>query len=321
MKYRTNIIQEYSYRQDCSLVQEIPIKFGDEPLLYNYMSATVRPLKYLRTLSLLKFNNTFDEWALDPIIFKSQVVYDWSLVTQHVTLNDIMGTLTQHHEVFESFGLTNNEISDEEVEKLAQNIVSKGYFGFLRGLPISGFQIWTFVCCAYVTLLFLGLHCVPAGLGTRSMLNFPQLIWRGFNAGRQRLRRFRTIPEAPEVPPTENAPMHQRRNRLRLPIRGFNRLMTNDNAMPTLPGDEDPTIPFLSSDQRQRSIIHQAIPMITYPNSEDSIRNIAMEPPGRTPYVLPSTIAHALPTRTQAAQATSAALVGLKKIQEIDLDD
>ncbi len=319
---RTNIIHEFSPQEHCDLIQEIPIKFGMEFLLYNYMSGTAVPLKHARTLSLLKFNSTFDDWALDPIIFTQHILYNWSMSHQYVNLNDLVGTLSQHREIFESLGIEFSQSTHDAVTELSANVVEKGYFGFLKGFSISPFQVWTFLCCFYVTLLFLGLHCVPPGIGISSMLNIPQLCVRGFTAIIQRIRNFRQLPneaisseeldeELPtateivemaansnrDIPFSHTNTQERRRSKLRSPFRSHRshysrRSRQNEAAVRATQEQRDMQSPliqeFIQSLNQRQVAAPPAIPMVTFPSSNESSGHTSaiMDAPGRRPYVV-----------------------------------
>ena len=87
---RTNIISQDSLPVDCQLVEEIPLAFANKTYIYNAKGGHLNYIKNLPQLQIVQWNVT-RAWPMQPTIFKSLVMYNWTELQSHVTLNDLLG--------------------------------------------------------------------------------------------------------------------------------------------------------------------------------------------------------------------------------------
>jgi hypothetical protein len=111
----------------------------------------------------------FPEQMFTSVIFKNHVlanlseVYSYEQVHQNLKGTDFLNyvnTLSKSHQ-------TGWRSKDDNVFKVADALVSTGFFSFLYGGNFSFWQLWTFCCCLYVTLqicikLFLPINILQA---------------------------------------------------------------------------------------------------------------------------------------------------------------
>ncbi len=195
----TNILVHQSPPADCKMVAEIPLQFGPSYYLYKSKTGHVRHLTMIRELRFPSWNASIENWLGDVHIFRQIVMYNWSKIQTRISMNDLMSQLENHDQVLQALSTNFRTGQALAADDIAENIVAKGYFGFLRGLRIDAWQIWTFICCLYVSLFAFIIHCCPTALTKRleySLASLVLVLYNGLAAFVQRCipRNFRPQP-------------------------------------------------------------------------------------------------------------------------------
>ena len=210
MDVNTNVITASPILVDCSLVQTVPLQLGDKSFIYNYQSGIAAAINGLRPIATFLPNHTSSDWISKTLVFKQTVMYSWSEMP-HQSLNDIAMAVSRQQRLFRLLGLNAQQSENEAVQKVSERIMDIGFFGFLRGLKFSLFQIWVFAVCVYVTITALARHCLPSAWGRyASIIDAMSTV---ANYGRYRLenrrRRFAGAPPVPFRPVPDNVELQE----------------------------------------------------------------------------------------------------------------
>ena len=248
MDPKTNVLTNTALSIDCSLVREVPIQIKNRTYIFHYDTGTPTAINRLRPIALFQFNTTDGDWFTQPLIFHQHVMYTWDEVQRHISLNDIMGTLSKHHEVFAILGLDMNEASDRAADQLAASITDRGTFGFLWGLRINPFQIWMFIVGISWTLELLYRFLIPPFIrnrmpsmdaysvasGTYGMIQDRVSQWRGQRDGSGPVQPLNDDSREPFISPPSNPRPASRTSTTSPTIIEMDEFLTNSQRSDTI---------------------------------------------------------------------------------------
>ena len=159
----TNIIGFNGRIGDCGKTKPMPVRLGDSSYLYSPADGSLQPIQRTELLQVPGWNlNASLTFADPPTIFHQIVMYNWSELQTHITMNDILSQFSRHQHMLNYFSSTASTThSSEATDKFANNIVRRGLFGFMTDLAIDPVQLWIFCVCIYVTAAVIMLHCGP----------------------------------------------------------------------------------------------------------------------------------------------------------------
>ncbi len=156
----TNILQQTAFPTDCTLNKEVPVLIDDSTYVYNRETGSLSLAPKPPPLQIVRWNSSLD-LPQETIIFRQVVMYNWSEIRSHVTLNDLLGTLSAQRQLFAELGVNEHGSPQEAAIQTVSGIMTRGFFGFLKGLTIDWWQVWVFFCCLYVSVGFVLKHCCP----------------------------------------------------------------------------------------------------------------------------------------------------------------
>ena len=175
MDPKTNIIDNHAAPIDCNLVEEIPLQSQETISLYQSKTGFLRPVTNITKLNLIQWNST-EILPTQPTIFHEIVMYNWTEVSTHISLNRLLSSISAQEKIFSELGVTDHEDPRAAARQAIQNIFAQGLFNFFSGLSLSLWQIWVFCCCLIVTLKVLFSFCTPTELQRRLNFNLPGVI-------------------------------------------------------------------------------------------------------------------------------------------------
>ncbi len=156
----TNIIHKSGLPSDCSLLQDTPVQIGTKLYTYNAHTGHLSTLTKLPELEVYHWESSKAIFS-KPTIFHEIVMHSWDEVTAHTSLNDLLSTISTQQAVFQEMGMPSSGSPTEIAKSTISAIATRGLFGFLSGLSTSIWNVWVFICCVYITIGFLILHCLP----------------------------------------------------------------------------------------------------------------------------------------------------------------
>ncbi len=161
MDPQTLIIHDSSMEQECRLAATRPLYIYGLHYLYTSKSGELEILdpKNIPEIPHLLNNLTF-RLHLKTTIFHELIMNNFTSFQSRITFSDIAKSVNWQKKLFSAIGLDQrgNPTGDQAIGA----IVNKGYWAFLRGvLPLSPWQLWTFIVCLEVTLITLFRLCCP----------------------------------------------------------------------------------------------------------------------------------------------------------------
>ena len=141
----TNIITQNGAPADCSLTEEIPIKIGNEFFLYQAKDGRLREAKNIPEMRMLFQWNSTGLWPMESTVFYAVVMHNFSELQSHVSMNDLLSGIGHQQQIFRELRIRAQAGPSKVAKQAISGIMSRGYFGFLNGLGIQGWQLWVLV--------------------------------------------------------------------------------------------------------------------------------------------------------------------------------
>ncbi len=96
---KTNILQQTALPTDCTLNEEVPVALNNATYTYDRHSGMLTLAPKHPDLRIVTWNASF-AFPQETLIFRQGVMYNWSEIRSHVTLNDLLGTLCAQRQLF-----------------------------------------------------------------------------------------------------------------------------------------------------------------------------------------------------------------------------
>ncbi len=171
---KTDIISNQGFPSDCALVDEVPILHNGTVVLYQRKTGYLQPTANLTQLSIIQWNAT-DFVPTPSTVYHQIVMYSWGDLQTHVSLNDLMSSISSQQQLFARLGVTSHHDPEKAAQQAIAGVMNQGFFGFLRGFPFDPYQVWVFFCCLIFSFQMVTRFLAPA-FAARANLNLPGLV-------------------------------------------------------------------------------------------------------------------------------------------------
>ncbi len=197
MDPKTSIVHLIPTITDCALEDEIPFTQNNKSWLYHRRTGEAR-LADGEINSLEFYHPEILEWLpWKTTVYHQIVMYNFSELQGSISLNDIYSSLDRQKQILTALGVKRHQAPHDAASDITERVMEHGFFGFLYGLCLNPFQIWTFLVCVYVTIGAISFHCCPTS-GAKNYLHVPTVAGH-IKRGMQSLaRRYRGRSETPD---------------------------------------------------------------------------------------------------------------------------
>lgn len=151
---KTNIIHHEPLPVDCHYGLKI-LHIENRTLEYDSKSGNITNLTNAKELHLFHALPAVVTTDLDLPIISELVMYNWSDVKSHISLNSIYESMHSQALIMKDLSVTPNHPNSKvhhDTKTYASQLTSVGLFGFLHGQTVHTNQIWVFFCCIFVTV-------------------------------------------------------------------------------------------------------------------------------------------------------------------------